>query len=177
MIRGPSRPPVANTLPLAEELQGETPYETRLLQTQLEQAQECLRSFAWCTELREQRFGVGLGGVLAVFLIEAIVKGREREWLWVIAGDLPSAYFSHERARDPCEALHVYCALVESWLQAVRAGGGIPVPRSLQVEPNPELARVIEAKLTTVRRIVLPVLCHPLAEGGESAAGDGEQGP
>jgi hypothetical protein len=161
MTERQSLPQIASALPLAEDLVGQSDYETSLLRSYLEQARQCLLDFAWCTELREQRFGVGIGGVIAVFLVEAVVKGRDREWLWVIAGDLPVVYFAHGRAPDPCAALREYCDILESWVRAVDTAtlGRDIFP--LRAEPTRQVAQVIAAKVTTMRRIVLPALCPP----------------
>lgn len=156
-----SSPLEPTTLPPARDLQGISEYETKLLLSYLDQARACLESFGWCTEVRDERFGVGMGGVLAVFLCEVLVKGRAREWLWVVAGDLPPAYFSLARAATPAEALHVYCELVERWVDAVEQGALDRDVFPLSVEPSAAVAIVLRAKLATVRRIVLPALCAP----------------
>jgi hypothetical protein len=147
------------TLPPARDLQGISDYETQWLLSYLDQARACVESFAWCTEVRDERFGVGLGGVMAVFLLEVLVKGRSREWLWVVAGDLPPAYFSLARAAEPGEALHVYCELIERWVEAVERGTLDRDVFPLGVEPTAAVAATLRAKLATVRRIVLPALC------------------
>lgn len=150
------------TLPPARDLHGISEYETRLLLSYLDHARACVESFAWCTEVRDERFAVGAGGVLAVFLLEVLVKGRSREWLWVVTGDLPAAYFSLARASEPGEALHLYCELIERWVVAVETGTLDRDVFPLSVEPTAEVAATLRDKLATVRRIVLPALCAAL---------------
>jgi hypothetical protein len=145
----------------ARAYQGETEFETKMLSRYLDEATAFLESLSWCTEVRAAYFGVGVGGVIAVFLVEVVVKGVELEWLWVVAGDLPPAYVAADRAPTPCAALSAYCELLERWVEAVRQGtlGAAIFP--LPLEPTTELATELSSRLATLRRIVLPALCPP----------------
>lgn len=145
----------------AAELQGISSYETQLLKSYQERARACLESFAWCTAIRQERFAAGVGNQLAVFLMEVLVKGRTREWLWVIAGELPAAYFAEARAPCPCQALRVYRELVERWVDAVTHGTLDRDVFALGVEATREAAAALRARLAAIERIVLPLLCQP----------------
>jgi len=156
----------------ARELQGVSDYETRILQSYREQARSSLESFAWCTEIREERFGLGVSGMVAVFAMEALVKGRTREWLWVVGGELPVAYFSLARATCPCDALRVYGELVECWIDAVQHGTLHRDVFPLSIEATPAAAAMLAGKIEAMRRYVVPALCLPVEEepAAESAA-------
>ena len=145
----------------AAELQGISSYETRLLKSYQERARACLESFAWCTSIRQELFAAGVGNQLAVFLMEVLVKGRKREWLWVVAGELPAAYFAQARAPCPCQALRVYRELVERWVDAVLHGTLDRDVFALGVEATPKAAAALRARLAAIERIVLPMLCQP----------------
>lgn len=144
-------------------LQGESAYETQLLQAYAQEARAYLESFPWCTGLRQLLYGIGVGGVIAVFLAEISVKATAQEWLWVVTGDLPAAYLPMERAGAPCEALLAYCDEVGRWALEVRAGTLGPQSLALRAEATLDVAAELEAKLLTLRRIVLPALCPPCA--------------
>jgi hypothetical protein len=144
-------------------LTGESEFETQLLLSYLQDARSFLSGFAWCTELREQFFGVGVGGVIAVFLMEVVVKGVDHEWLWVITGDLPAAYISRDRAASPCEALIVYGTIVEQWVEAVCSGSLGRDVFALPVDATLETAALLGSKLRTLQRIVLPALCPEIS--------------
>jgi hypothetical protein len=159
-------PPLGmSELCLARTFQGETAFETKVLLRYLDEARAFLESMGWCTEVREEYFGVGVGGVIAVYLVEVVVKGRELEWLWVVAGDLPPAYFAATRAPTPCAALTVYCELVEQWVDAVRQGTLAADIFPLPVAPTAEVAAELSARLATLRRIVVPALCPEAPQG------------
>lgn len=162
-----SAPRSADALVPAAELEGICPYETELLQTYRAQARSCLESFAWCTDVRDERFAGGLGGVLGVFAMEVLVKGRQREWLWVIAGEVPAAYFAWARAPCLCAALRVYGELLARWVDAVRTGTLDRDVFAFDVAATLEQADALAAKLEVLRRIVALVLSAPAAAGEE----------
>jgi hypothetical protein len=159
----------------ARQLQGVSDYETRILQSYREQARSSLEIFAWCTEVRQERFGLGVSGMVAVFAMETLVKGRTREWLWVVAGELPAAYFSLARATCPCDALRVYCELVESWIDAVHHGTLHRDVFPLSIEPTPAAAALLGSKLRAMRSYVVPALCLPVGEEPHGEQQRGEQ--
>lgn len=162
--------PACELIPAAE-LQGVSAYETQLLQTYRAQARAFLESFAWCTEVREERFAGGLGGVLGVFAMEVLVKGRSREWLWVVAGELPAAYFAWARAPCPCQALQVYGELLERWIDAVLGGTLDRDVFAFAVPATRGEASRLAGKLQVIRRVVWTVLCLPGASSSSSSAG------
>lgn len=152
----------------AAQLRGESDYETELLRSYLRRARDYLQGFAWCTGIREERFGLGMGGVIAVFLMEAEIKGVGHERLWVITGNPPSAYFDHAHADTACEALVEYCRLADEWATAVRRG--LMIARTaIAAEPTMSIAKEVKAKVFTLRAIVLPALCPGCSPTDEHA--------
>lgn len=140
-------------------LRGETERETQLLAEYAQRARMLLEGFAWCTGVRQLLYGVGAGGVIAVFFADVLVKGKVREWLWVVTGDLPAAYLPEDAAATPCAALAAYCEGVAAWAEAVQRQELGPRHLALAIEASPEVARDVAAKVATVRRWVLPILC------------------
>ena len=94
--------------------------ESKHLQEMLRRARGYLRGFRWCPPIDRVYLGCGAGGVVAVFLFHfgEPVQGTD-EWLWVVEGDLPSAYLVLDRASDPVSALEVYCELMEGWCRGL----------------------------------------------------------
>ena len=77
-----------------EEMKGNGEEDTVLLKAMLEEAANYLKSHKWCPEIEETYFGFGVGGIIAVFLFKfkKKIEGTD-DFLWVVAGDLPPAYF------------------------------------------------------------------------------------
>ena len=109
-----------------EHMAGEDEAETVLLQQLLVRAEEYLRSFHWCPPIAERYLGIGVGGVLAVFLfkLERAINNAD-ELLWVVEGDLPSAYFVVDEAPNAKSALEVYCTMMEYWANAVMSDSSL----------------------------------------------------
>lgn len=140
------------------EMRGEDREETLLLEEMFKCAKNYLESFDWCERISEAWFGLGVGGVVAVFLFEILPKTHDvDEWLWVIAGNFPPAYIVTDYAPNPACALKEYMREMKEWVLAVKSGRSvdelIPVNASATIENAEDLDRRI-AFLT--REILLP---------------------
>lgn len=67
-----------------------------------------------------------VGGVVAVFFAEfpRKIKGTDDK-LWIVVGDLRSAYLVVEPDDSPAAALERYRGLMEDWIAAVRDGADL----------------------------------------------------
>jgi len=100
--------PVKGVVPLSQMVGGDAE-DTKLLSVMAAGAENFIRCFSWCREIREAYFGDGYGGIVAVFLFR-IESSRTDvdEWLWVVFGDVPPAYLVTDLAKIPSQALIVY---------------------------------------------------------------------
>ena len=150
--------PVRSAVPL-DAMLGDEELDTKLLQQMAQEAVTYVRSFLWCIELHEQYFGDGIGGVVALFLFRVTIRGSEDpEWIWVIVGDIPSAYMEVEPSYSPRAALLRYIEGVEEWLAAPeeeRASGDL-IP--IEVPPGAESIDMLRRRTGTLRSFVLPKL-------------------
>jgi hypothetical protein len=140
-----------------DQIIGDDPEDTALLNAHRKYAEEWLSSFRWCKGVKECFFGCGLGGVIAVFLM-AIEPGSEDvdEYLWVVVGDVPSAYLVTEDAPTPAKALEVYCVLMQDWVDAVRAGKSVGDLIPVNAAPTLENADALQTRLTTLQQLEIP---------------------
>ena len=150
----------------AGDLQGISPYETSVLQRYRQRARLFLEGFAWCSDLRAERFAAGAAGIAALFAMEVLVKGTTREWLWVIAGELPSAYVPLVGAPGASQAMGAYCELIERWIDDRERG-----PCSL--EATAASPRHLESQLRVLRGYLIPALCGPEAAPSPGALPSG----
>jgi len=75
-------------------MHGEDEEETKMLKVMLSEAESYIASFHWSQPIKERYLGFGVGNVVALFLFRFDKPIRETDdWLWVVVGDLPSAYF------------------------------------------------------------------------------------
>src|ERR1700742_2304023 len=96
---------------------GDDSEDTALLRGMAKSARAYITSFAWCPEIKQAYLAAGVGGLVAVFLFEfdRHIKDTDNE-LWVIVGDLPSAYLVVEPGEGPQDALEKYCEMMEDWI-------------------------------------------------------------
>ncbi len=141
----------------AEQIAGADPEETGLLKEMLRGARAYMETFRWCPPIDRIYLGGGVGGVVAVFLFhfDGSIGGTD-EWLWVVEGDLPSAYLVPDQAGDPASALDVYCQLMEEWTSAVLEGRALENVFPVQAEPTAENAKNLMKRTNFIRTRLLP---------------------
>lgn len=94
--------------------------DTRLLRAMATEARGYVTSFKWCLPIKAMYLADGVGGVVALFLVEFEGKvGGTDDRLWVVVGDLPSAYMVVGGPVNAKEALEAYCELMDDWINAV----------------------------------------------------------
>ena len=130
------------------DIQGEDPQETQHLQQLLAEAKTYLGSFRWCKSIQESYCGIGAPGIIGVFLfrIEPAMKDID-EWLWVIVGDVPSAYITAQYATTPTEALEGYIGEMTEWVKAAMEGKSVKELIPVNVDPTQENAKMLESRL------------------------------
>jgi hypothetical protein len=139
-----------------EEMAGQDFEETEQLRESLEEAKAFLRSHHWCRSIRRELFGLGVGGVVRVFLFELVGDPGVDEVLWVVTGDVPPAYLVTDGARTPVAALEVYCGLMEAWIDAVRRKADPSEAFPVSVEPTEKNAALLEKRVWFLRREIVP---------------------
>jgi hypothetical protein len=143
---------------LHPDLVGEDDEETQLLQPMAEEALSYIRGFKWCPPIKGLYLAYGVGGVLALFLVEferPIGNGPDKD-LWIVVGDLPPAYFVTEGAPDPLEALDTYCFLMEDWADAVLKKRNLSQFYPVQAEPTADNARMLKGRMEFIREKLIP---------------------
>jgi hypothetical protein len=156
--RSPMVTPVdLNKLTPAERICGDDAEDTRLLREMLHRATQYIQSFEWCPPIEHVYLGCGVGGVVAIFLFHfgEPVKGTD-EWLWVVGGDLPSAYLVLDRANDPVLALDGYCELMEAWARSVLAARPLQDVFPVEAKPTLDNAKSLLKRVNFIRTRLLP---------------------
>lgn len=148
--------------PVAE-MQGDDDDETASLHSLAKEAANFLSSFTWCTAIKNQYLGIGVPGVIGVFLFEQQPSDPTVDrWLWVIVGDLPPAYITIEDAPNPACALDAYIGAVTEWVSAAKRG--LPVDNLIPVNAPPTMkyAEMLESRLSFLDREILSYYAEDL---------------
>jgi hypothetical protein len=121
------------------------------------QPTERLLEHEWCRSVRREYFGLGVGGVLAVFCFEIDPAESDADrWLWIVVGDLPPAYLVPDFAATATEALSVYCEVMQEWVDAVREGDDLSEVFPVRAEPTEEHVAMLESRLEMIRGEIIP---------------------
>ena len=151
--------PVAGVVPV-QSMKGGDEEDTVLLRQMSREAEAYLRSFSWCGDVQSSFFGGGVGGVFAVFLFNIRPTRPEvGPWIWIVVGDVPSAYLPIEDAKSPAEVFKTYLWGMSKWVEYARSGqngpAGDDVP-PVNVPATPEWADKLEKRLNSLRLIIQP---------------------
>jgi hypothetical protein len=140
-------------------MQGEDEEETSLLQEMLVEARRYLTSFRWCPPISEEYLGFGIGKVFAVFLFRfAEHRTQADDWLWVVVGDLPSAYFVVDDAPNPRRAAEVYCRLMQDWVFAVLNKTAMEDVFPVNAVASEEMARMLDSRVQFIQKKLVPMI-------------------
>jgi hypothetical protein len=139
-----------------EQMVGEDQDETNQLHASLQEARKYILSQKWCRSIRKEWFGIGVGGVVGVFLFELEGAPGVDNALWVISGDLPPAYLVTDSSPTPVSALETYCALMQDWVDAVRGKGQLADAFPVSAKPTRKNASNLEARIKLLRDEIIP---------------------
>jgi hypothetical protein len=151
---------IASALVPAESIAGDDEQDGILLRTMSEDAKEYISSFSWCDTIRNSYFGGGVGGIFAVFLfhIRPSRPGID-PWIWVVVGDIPSAYLPVADCQSPADVFRTYIHGMSKWVELARLGQtgttdqGVP---PVNVPSTPEWAERLNQKLHGLTLAVKP---------------------
>jgi hypothetical protein len=139
-------------VPIAQ-MTGDDAEDTRLLISMATEAREFLLSFKWCEDIIKGYFGIGIGGVVAVFLFHIRPSRQEVDDLvWVVVGDLPPLYLATDDAPNPACALDGYVGAMDEWADAAIAGGDVSRLVPVDAEASSENAERLKKRLAFIER-------------------------
>jgi hypothetical protein len=148
--------PVTGVVPLAQ-MAGGDDEDLKLLKVMAAGAQNYLRSFPWCKNVREVYFGDGYGGVVAVFLFHIEpARANVDEWLWVISCDVSPAYLVTDLCKTPSQALEGYIEEVSKWIQLAKQGRSSKDAIPVYIPATPENAADVERRIKVLREAIVP---------------------
>lgn len=148
-------PDLARLTP-AGELRGYDEEETQELRAFFERARNFMLSHSWCRGVSKEHYAFGVGRVFAVFLFWTSIADHEDEWLWVVVGDMPSAYLVTDELPTAVEALRAYTDLMEDWVLAARAGSSLSGVFPVGVSADEEHAAMLASRIECLRTFIIP---------------------
>ena len=119
------------------------------IQSMLKEAELFVLSHSWCHEIIERFYDRGVSGVVGIFFfrIKASEGSGADEELWVIVGDVPSAYIDTIECPNGACALDAYIQAMGEWVTHVKKGDSIDDLIPVNVEPSLEYADMLQSRL------------------------------
>ena len=148
--------PVSGVMPISR-LAGDDDAETQMLRKMETKARDFINQFEWCEGIREFYFGAGVGSVFAVFLAQ--IKPAQPsidEYLWIVVGDIPSAYLVTDDCADPKAALEGYIWEMRKWVDLAKEGRSSKDVIPVTVPATPEWAETLAGRLDTLEQKIIP---------------------
>ncbi len=128
-----------------------------LLREMAKRAEEYISAQKWCNCVDTVYLAYGVGGVVAIFLVELTPRYPDVDpVLWVIIGDLPSAYLVIDDSPTAADALEGYLEEMTRWTEAVKAGESTADLIPVNVPPTSEWAGELSGRLEFLRNKILP---------------------
>jgi len=148
--------PVSGVIPV-DQMFGDDAEDTRLLLEMASKAQHYISRFSWCQSVREVYFGDGYGKIVAVFFVHIEPSRPEvDEWLWVVVGDLPSAYLVTDNCKTPSQTLERYIDVMSEWVELAKEGRSSEDVIPVNAPATPESAEMLERRLRVLSEKFVP---------------------
>lgn len=140
----------------APDIRGENDEDTVLLRELVKEARAYIENFSWCPGIRAIYLAYAIPGVLGLLLFKFTKKiANTDDHLWVVVGDLPSAYFVVLPQDNAQAALERYCSLMDEWVASVRKGlkGAEVFP--VKADPTMEHATMLAERIKFLREEII----------------------
>ncbi len=136
---------------------GEDEEETQRFREMATEARQYLASHAWCAGVADLYFAGGVPAVVAAFAARIDPRDGADEWLWIVVGDLPSAYLVIEDGPQSLpEVLETYCDLMSDWVNAIRTGHSVAKVFPVRAPADLQHAEMLERRISFLRGEVIP---------------------
>ena len=141
-----------------DSIAGDSAEDTALLRGMATEVEEFLSGNHWCKGIDESYLAYGIGGVIAVFLFKIVPSSPDIDkCLWVIVGDLPSAYIVTEDSPTAADAIEAYCSEMDAWVEAVETGESVEELIPVNAPSTPDFASQLKGRLEFLRDKVVPL--------------------
>ena len=119
-----------------------------------------ISSFAWCPEIQSISYEDGVPGIVAVFIVsfQTPIEGTSDDRLWIVIGDLPSAYLVMDAGGCVRETLYSYCDLMTDWVTAVRTHSSLDDVFPVRADPTEEFAAMLDHRVKYLRQHIIETL-------------------
>jgi hypothetical protein len=154
---------VSEIFPILDSVVPISPHEQSHLnidcKSALKEAEDFILRYHWVQYIENEYIGAAFDGIIYIFLFNISSNRAEVDpWLWVVVGDVPSAYITCESARTPYEALDAYLGAMEEWVAAARDGKPVSELIPVNVAPTKQNAEMLNVRLAFLDQKIRPLI-------------------
>ncbi len=122
-------------------------------------ALDYIGAFDWAPPIKSTYLAAGIGRVVGLFFVEFDFPIDDTDdKLWVVVGDLPSAYFVVDNAADSAAALRVYCERMAGWADAVDQGEPLSDVFPVSDPPTKRNAQSLRERIGFLQTEIIPTV-------------------
>ncbi|MEO7312772.1 MAG: hypothetical protein ABIX01_20480 [Chitinophagaceae bacterium] len=111
-----------------------------------------LNSHNWCDKVVQGWLAASWGYLVCIFFFKigpSLESNADTE-VWVVAGDLPTAYIDIESASSVNEVLEGYVFLMKDWIEHVQNGKPVTECYPISIEPTIEYAGMLSSRIQII---------------------------
>jgi hypothetical protein len=128
-----------------------------------QKAENYLNNQKWCTSIINCWYDKGWANKVAIFLFEIIPTNEYIDkFVWIIVGDIPSAYIDIESAVNGTCALKAYTEIMEDWINAVNNNKQLENCFPINVPPTKKFAKMLKIRIDLIKEEIIPYFIDEL---------------
>jgi hypothetical protein len=121
-----------------------------------QEAKRFIHSHKWVERVFDGYLAKGVDGVLGIFYFEVLPKSKKLDSeIWIIAGDLPPAYFSTDYCPTPINVLDSYIIEMRMWINAVKRGEPVDELIPINVPAEAKYAQILKDRMDFLEKNVV----------------------
>ena len=136
------------------------------VETLLIEAENYLSGFDWCIKIIDGWLAASFGYILNIFYfrIHPDYRSCQDEFVWIIVGDIPSAYIDVVSAPTAFDALKSYINVMQDWVDNVFNGNSVKYCYPVNVPPTKKYADMLAIRLKLLKEDYLYKIKHTIME-------------
>jgi hypothetical protein len=111
----------------------------------------------WCNKLKSIWLADSVGHIYGIFLadIEVSINSGADDQVWVVVGDIPTAYLDVKSCKTTDEVTEAYVFLMREWISAVYNGQDVSELYPVGVPATIEWAKKLESRIKFIEKNIL----------------------
>ena len=123
----------------------------------LSEAVDYIQSFTWCDQVKNLWLAFNFDYLVVVVLAEIDSSNQEVDSeIWLVVGDIPTAYIDVESAPTKEDVLPCYVDVMQDWVDSVIKEENLDDCYPVEVPSTIENAQMLSVRLNLIRSEIIP---------------------